>query len=273
MVFYFGAHLNSDKLIWSAKEIKKHNGNLLQIFIRPKTTTEEYTKFKTHIDANNIKVVVHSSYMNNLATPWTKYSYHIKSIENEIKIAHMLGAIGIVIHFGKRKELTIQEAYNNMFSALVHINKITKQYDSVKILLETSTGQGTEICYKLEDLSYFYKKITRSENKQLKNRIKLCIDTCHVFSAGYNLKTKMNVKLFLETFEELIGLQHVKLIHLNDCKVELGSQVDRHQTIGNGYIGYNGLKYFFNYFKNLDIPIILETPEDGYKTEISKLLN
>ncbi len=272
MSFYFGAHMDSGRLLWSVDEIKKYNGNLLQIFIRSNISIEEYQGFKKHLDNNKIKLVIHSSYMHNLAIPWDNYSWHIKGIEKEIKYAYMLGAIGLVIHFGKGKELSIQEAYNNMFTALVHINKITQQYKSVKIFLETPTGQGTEICYKLEDLAYFYKKFTRSENKQLRDRIKLCIDTCHVFSAGYNLKTKMDVKLFLETFEELIGLHHVGLIHLNDCKVELGSQIDRHQNIGNGYIGYTGLKYFFKFFQKLNIPIVLETPGDGYKTEINKLL-
>ena len=159
-----------------------------------------------------------------------------------------------------------------MYSSLIHIHNSTKKYSNIKIFLETSTGQRTELCYKMEDLSYFYKKFSKNHNKEVKKRFKLCIDTCHIFSAGYCIKTKKNIKLFLEAFEEMIGLRYVGLIHLNDSKVECGKQVDRHQNIGEGFIGYNGLKYLFDYFRNLNIPIVLETPREGYIYEIKSLL-
>lgn len=291
----FGAHIETDNLIKSAKLIKESGGNLLQIFLSihnsAKTdynlligtesstdnthetkhkSLEEYKEFKNFLIENNMKVVVHSSYLHNLAKDWDQYSWWIKNIELEIKLAHYIGAIGLIIHFGKKLNLSLAEAYNNMFTSLVYIHNQTKEYSDVKIILETSTGQGSEIAYKLEDLSHFYKKINR--NKELKKRFGLCIDTCHLFSAGYNLKTIDDCKLFLDTFDELIGMKYIKLIHLNDSKVELGSQVDRHANIGKGYIGYKGLKYLFDYFSNLNIPIILETPNNGYQNEF-KLLN
>jgi len=277
--FYFGTSIKiNNNIIDKIKNIKAVGGNFIQIFIiKPGIKNIlEYDKklddLKDYLIKNNMKVVVHSSYLHNLARNWDKHSWWLNNLELEIKYAHNIGAIGIVVHFGKKLDLSINEAYNNMYTALIYIHNKTKEYKDIKIFLETSTGQSSEICYKLEDLAYFYKKISRNENKDIKNRIKLCIDTCHVFAAGYSLKTKKEVKLFLESFEELIGLKYVKLIHLNDSKVNVGCQIDRHENIAKGYIGLKGLKYLFNYFRKLKIPTILETPGDSYLSEISMLL-
>lgn len=278
MEHYFGAHYDSDNLIESAQRIKDAGGNLIQIFLTlpGNTKTEEKSNkelsdFKEYLIKNNMKVVVHSSYIHNIARNWDEYSWWLKNLEIEIRYAHMISAIGIVLHFGKQLDLSIEEAYNNMYTSLLYIHNKTLQYKDVLILLETSTGQGSETCYKLEDLSHFFKKFSRNENKEIKERIKICVDSCHIFAAGYNLKTKKDVKVYLEAFEELVGLKHVKLIHLNDCKVDFGGQRDRHDNIGKGYIGLDGLKYFYEYFKKLNVPIVLETPNNGYKMEIKLL--
>jgi deoxyribonuclease IV len=274
--FYFGAHIDSNNLIDSAIEVKKSNGNLVQIFltrIGEKNTTErsikELDEFKAYLKENKMKVVVHSSYMHNTARNWDPYSWWLKNLELEIKYAHYIEAIGLVLHFGKKLELSLEEAYNNMYTSLIYVHNKTKAYKDVPILLETPTGQGSEVCYKMEDLAYFFKKF--SKHKEFSKRFKLCVDTCHIFSAGYNLKTKNDVKRYLEIFEELIGIRHIKLIHLNDCKVDVGAQRDRHDNIGKGYIGMEGLSLFFKYFKKLNVPIILETPDNGYRLEIDIL--
>ncbi len=158
-----------------------------------------------------------------------------------------------------------------MYSSLVYLHNKTKEFKDVKILLETSTGQGTEMCYKLEDLAHFYRKFSSNDNKELKSRIKLCIDTCHIFSAGYNIRDTNGVRNYLEAFDELIGIKYVRLIHLNDSRVDLGDKKDRHANIGKGYIGYTGLKLMFEYFKKLDVPIILETPGCVFVKEIKLL--
>lgn len=276
--FYFGAHISSNNLIGSAKLILEAGGNLIQIFLTlpgEKNTKErskqELLDFKNFLIQNNMKVVVHSSYIHNLARDWDNYSWWLRNLELEIKYANFIGAIGIILHFGKRLELSLEQSFNNMYTSLIFIHNKTKEYIETPIFLETSTGQGSEICFKLEELSRFYKKFSLNKNPEIKNRIKICIDTCHVFSAGYNLKTKSDVVQFLESFEELIGLRYVKLIHLNDCLVDVGSKRDRHENIGKGYIGLTGLIHFFNYFRKLNIPIILETPDSGFRTEIDIL--
>lgn len=270
---YFGAHHDTLDLIKGAYDIKQFKGNLIQIFLTKDRKFKYYSKqelnnYRKYLDKNKMKCVVHSSYQHNLCRDWEPQSWWIKNILLEIEYAHLIGSIGLVIHFGNRMNLNLQEAYNNMFSSLAFIHDKTKDIKDVMILLETPAGQGSQICYQLDDLSYFYKKIKNSKDKLFKNRIKICLDTCHIFSAGYDIRNSKSVDRYLKAFEELIGLRYIKLIHLNDSKSDIGSLVDRHENIGKGYIGLNGLKLIGNYFMKLDIPIILETPNDGFKKEI-----
>lgn len=279
MTIYFGAHIGVSKsLLNDVKHLKESGGNLLQIMLTVqgyKLIDEDKAsillKLKEYVDKNNMKIVIHSSYTHNLAREWDNHSWWIKAMELEIKYAHMLGAIGLVVHFGKSLDIPISQAYNNMYTSIIHLHNITKEYKSVKILLETSTGQGSEMCYKLEDLAHFYRKFSGNNNSEIKNRVKLCIDTCHIFAAGYNVITPDDIKRYLEEFDELIGIKYVQLIHLNDSKAGLGEKLDRHENIGKGKIGYGGLKYIFDYFTKLDIPIILETPGCNYAKEIKLL--
>ncbi len=277
--FHFGTHVNYyANLIDVAKKVKSVGGNLMQIFLsRPDSSKtlnnlNQFPELKKYMEEHNMIVVIHSSYVHNIAQNWDPYSWWVKSLELELMYAHRIGAIGLVLHFGKYMDLSKEEAFNNMYSSLVYVHNRTKKYKEVKILLETSAGQGTELCYRLEELAKFYKKFSKNDNKELRERIKICIDTCHVFAAGYNLKTETDIKLFLEAFDELIGLKNVHLIHLNDSVVDVGCQKDRHANIGEGFIGLDGLRYFFNYFRKLGVPIVLETPSSGYKTEIPLLL-
>ena len=168
-------------------------------------------------------------------------------------------------------ELTKEEAYNNMYTALLYVHEKTKQYLNTKILLETSSGQGSELCFKLNAFAHFFKKISKHSNKEIKNRFGICLDTCHIFASGYDIRNKNTVTIFLDTFEEMIGLKHIKLIHLNDSKNNIGSLLDRHESINKGYIG-KGLIHIIRFFKKINIPIILETPNNSYQIEINKYL-
>lgn len=278
---YFGAHIDSyDDIVGASDRIRKAGGNFIQLFmtipgeqLTREKSVNELLKMKAYLDKNNMRAVIHSAYIHNLARSWDSYSWWMKNIELEIKYAYYIGAIGIVIHFGKKLELTKEEAYNNMYTSLIYIHNKTLEYKNVKIILETPTGQGTELCYDLNDLSYFFNKFKNNVNKEIKDRFGLCIDTCHIFSAGYDIRTKEDVKNYLQQFEDKIGLRYVKLIHLNDCKVNIGEKKDRHQNIGSGYIGMTGLKHVYKYFKKLNVPIVLETPNHGYKDEINLLKN
>jgi deoxyribonuclease-4 len=272
-----GAHLSlSDGLLNCAKKIRKMKGNIIQIFTnrikRSEFKKNAITEFMNYVDKYKIKIIIHTSYKINIARKWTPYSWWVLDILNEIEIANKINAIGIVIHIGNQLDLSKKEAYTNMFTCLMYIIKTTKRYNNIKLILETVAGQGTEMCHRLEELSYFYKMFSKHKSVIVKNRIKLCIDTCHIFAAGYDIRNKEKIKVFFRLFNDLIGIKNVALIHLNDSKNKLGSRVDRHAAIGNGEINKNGLIIIYKYFKN-KIPIILETPSITLKKDIKILLN
>jgi apurinic endonuclease APN1 len=261
-----GTHISSFDEIKNAFDA---DATIVQLFA-PNNKME--IKYKNELDKYNLKSVIHISYSINLAKEWDEYSWWIVQFIKEIEIAHKINSFAVVIHLGKQMELTKEEAYNNMYTCLLYVHEETKQYSSVKILLETSTGQGSELCFKMDDFAHFFKKLSKHPNKEIKNRFGICLDTCHIFAAGYNIKSKDSITMFLDTFEEMIGIKHIKLIHLNDSKNDIGSQLDRHESIDKGYIKINGLSHIIRFFKKLNVPIILETPNDSYKTEIKKYL-
>jgi len=256
-----------DRLI----EIHKSTGaSLFQVFRKPLNTLKNLDKFSLYAKQNNIKLVVHSSYSANIATNWDKNTYWILNLEDEIEFAHHIGAFGVVIHFGKSMTLKLPDSYNNMFTSLTYLHHKTSHLQDVKMILETSAGQGTEMCSNFEDLQKFYNKF--KVNEEMYNRIKLCIDTCHIFAAGYDLRTKKNVKEYLHMFNKQIGINNIILVHLNDSKTPLGGKLDRHEILGKGYIGKIGLLAFFKFCVKHDIPMVIETYRN-YKDEIKFLIN
>lgn len=235
----------------SYHKIQKYGGNFAQYMYNERTP---------HISSSSISIVLHASYNINLSSNWDENSWWIVNIINEINYASEIGAYCIVVHFGKKKELSLATAYNNMYSALLYVCNKTKD-TNVKIALETTSGQGSEMCSKIEDLAYFYKKFNNP-------RIKICIDTCHIFQAGYDIRNKQSIKLYMDTFNELIGINNIILVHLNDSKLDIGCLKDRHANIGKGYIGLSGILEIARFCVKKNIPMILETPNKGYKTEI-----
>lgn len=270
-----GAHINDDpkEINFEIDRILNMKANTVQLFVYPdyKDITY-YDIFKKNVIHKNITVIVHASYTINLSANWDEYSWQINQFINEIELANYIGALNIVIHMGKQMDLTKEQAYNNMFTALIYIHNKTKKYNSTRILLEYPSGQGSEICYKLEDFAYFFKKFSLHRNPDIQDRFRICIDTCHIFSAGYDITTKSKVDMYIDALEELIGLKYIALIHLNDSKKELGSNVDRHQNLGDGFIGKEGLKYFAKQMQKMTIPIVLETPYKKHKSEIKNYL-
>lgn len=268
---YIGAHIDYEH----RDNVIKVGGNAIQMFMT--ITKTQFNSIKKEVlderkNLLDILVIIHSSYMHNISKDWDEYSWWIKAIINEVIYCYYIGSPAIVLHFGKYLELSKEEAFNNMYTSLIYIHNKTKKYKNVKILLETSAGQGTELCYDLNDLEKFYKKISDNEDKSFSKRIKLCLDTCHIFAAGYDISNHKKVHDFLNLFDTKIGLKHIKVLHLNDCSAKLGERKDRHASIGNGNIGIDGLIAMFEYFYKKDTPIILETPGDAYKNEIPMLL-
>lgn len=269
-----GGHISSNpiSLIKEASYIKSIGGNLIQIFVDPLyKNINDYDIFNNWLKNNNMFCVVHASYTINIASDWNEYSWSIKQFILEIQTAHRVGAFGIVLHLGKQLELSKEEAYNNMYTSLLYIHNQTKN-NNIKIFIETSTGQGSEMCYILEDLAYFYKKLSTHKNPDIKNRFKICLDTCHIFSAGYNIKTNPNIIKYFKDFENKIGIKEIGLVHLNDAKYDVGSKLDRHEDLGKGFIGKKPLLKIIKFLKKFKIPIVLETSGNHYKEEFKEYL-
>lgn len=264
-----GAHVSiSDGFTNACDDLSKHHGKIIQIFTtsprgRRRGNKHDMVKMAKYLKKLNMKIVIHSSYILNFAKNWTIYSWWLKEIEIELDNSVKLGSIGVVLHMGKKLDLSIEEAMNNMYTAIIRVLNNT---DDGIIILETPAGQGTEMCTTTEELARFYNKFKKSDKGK---RVKICVDTCHIFAAGYDIRKKTVCDKYFDDLDKLIGIENVILIHLNDSATDCNSHVDRHANIGDGYIGKKPLMYIYKKLSHL--PIILETPGKGYRKEIKLL--
>jgi len=270
----YGLHIDSTPNtlcdnIESYKELINNKNTVIQLFVNiDKKYIDTYKKFAYILKKNNINLIVHASYTINIAQKWDEYSWWITQLLIEIDLANILGAKFIVLHLGKSLDLDINVALNNMYSSLLYVaNKIDSTMD-IKILLETSSGQGSEMCIRLEDLSGFINKLLNHKNKKISDRFGICVDTCHIYSAGYDINTSSDVIKYIKDFDKYIGLKNLKVLHLNNSKTELGSNKDRHDNIYKGTINPDGLSEFIKLCFKLNVPIILETPDDYIKEDL-----
>jgi deoxyribonuclease-4 len=272
MTHIYGLHIDSTPKticdnILSYKNLINNKNIVIQLFVNiDKKYADTYTKFAQILKLNNINVIVHASYTINIAQRWDEYSWWINQLMLEIELSNKIGAKFIVLHLGKSLDQDLNVALNNMYSSLIYVaNNISVD---IKILLETSSGQGSEMCIKLEDLSRFINKLLNHKNKKISERFGICVDTCHIFSAGYNINTPNDVITYIKDFDKYIGLKNLKVLHLNNSKTELGSNKDRHDNINKGTINPDGLGHFIKLCFKLNIPIILETPDDYIKEDL-----
>lgn len=267
-----GCHIgeNISELIDSTKVVINHKGSLVQIFVNHMTDNSSYTKFNNFLIKHNIYCSVHLSYNINCSKNWSSYSWWINQCIREIELSSSIkNCFCVVLHLGKYLDLTIDQSINNMVDSLSFINSQIKSScrSNLKILLETPSGQGTEIGYLLDDLSIIFNKLKKIDN----NRFGLCIDTCHIFNAGYNIKNKKEIIKYLKYFDKKIGLKYVNLIHLNDSKNDVGSRVDRHDNFDTGKIGLSSILLFLSFFTKLNVPIVLETPEKNILSDLDQI--
>jgi deoxyribonuclease IV len=276
-MFFFGAHMPSKNIIESLEEVKALGGNMIQIFVaNPMSArhrdrairkySEIGPKIKEFIHKNKMSLVIHSPYVLNFANRVVNPSeaYWVKSYMDELMIADLIGAIGCVIHVGKHLNTGVDTGLQYMYVSLKYlIHKVIELKLEAKIILETAAGQGTELLVTHDnsfiDLLTFYKRFSERERDVLK----ICIDTAHVFSAGYDIRNDKLLHKLFETFSNDIAL-----IHLNDSKKDFNSHLDRHERIGKGTIGKETLMKVVMYAQHHKIPLILETPDSGYLKEI-----
>ena len=263
-------HLHtSHGFISTADHAESLGANFYQIFLgspqryySPRRLPKDLIELKNKLLTKNIKIVVHASFMLNFCNPIESkiHKEAVRLLSNDLLDSTLLGAIGVVVHMGKRLNLTEEQATRNYVSGIKKVLQATPCKST--IILETGAGQGSEICTFLHDLSRLYKMFTASERQ----RIKFCIDTCHVYAAGYDIGYPLYVDVFCALVEDLLGWGNVVCIHLNDSKKMAGAKKDQHADIGKGYIEIDGLKKFVKVCVNKDIPIVLETPcENGIR--------
>ena len=246
-------------LVGSVKEALSYNANTFMFY----TGAPQNTK-RLPIDLEKVKeadqlmkdnkiakenVIVHAPYIINLATDdLVKREFSCNFLKEEIKRVETLGFSYLVLHPGSHVGAGTDKGIQNIADSL---NKIIDKDTKVVILLETMAGKGTEVGKSFEELESIISKIKQREN------IGVCLDTCHINDAGYDLNYFDKV---LDSFDKIIGLDKLKCIHVNDSKNIMGSHKDRHENIGYGHIGFDNLINII-YNKRLDnIPKILETP-------------
>ncbi|MCS4536810.1 deoxyribonuclease IV [Mycoplasma sp. CSL7475-4] len=258
----------------SAKDSIAYGANTMMIYVGPPQSTRRVAKEKYNLEKfnelysdviKNEDIVVHAPYIINMSSI-EKGKFASEFLIEEIQRVSYIGAKYIVLHPGAYTKFDINLSIETLIENLNFVLEQTKQTDVV-ICLETMSGKGTEVFTNFEQMQYII-------NKCNSERIQLCLDTCHIWDAGYDIK---NYEEFKQQLEHYDLKKHVKVIHLNDSKNDLNSHKDRHENIDKGFIGLETLAKFVHDKDWDNIPIILETPwtEQGpiYKEEIAMLLN
>lgn len=273
-----GRHINvSDNIEDMPKYVKKLGYNIFQFFLgEPQNVISspieknKLIKLGERLINHDIKLVVHGSYTINLCHPIgsRKFKLSVKSLIQDLKSIEYIGdnCLGVIIHMGKNislNNISYEEALENYVLGLKEaLNKTNG-----KIILETASSQGSEIATNIEGLEKIYNKLNDVE----KDRIFFCIDTCHIWSSGYDISTMNGVKKFFKEFKK-IGINKIICIHFNNSKNKLHAKVDRHDDLNHGLIDVNGLKSFAKIAFKYNIPLIMETPINNISLEDELIL-
>ncbi len=225
--------------------------------------------FKVNLEKSGISadyVLPHDSYLINLGSPEAEgLEKSRNSFLEEMQRCEQLGLKMLNFHPGSHlKKITLEECLARVAES---INFALDKTSGVTAVIENTAGQGTNVGFSFQHLAYIIDKV------EDKSRVGVCLDTCHTYSAGYDLKTESGYKATFEEFEEVVGFKYLRGIHLNDTKKEFGSRVDRHDSIGKGLLGMEFFERFMKDSRFDNIPLILETPDETlWAEEIKRLL-
>jgi deoxyribonuclease IV len=247
------------KLHFTAIQIFTKNNN--RWYSKP-LEVSEIEKYKSGLKVSGIKfVVAHDSYLINLSAKDPDLrTRSIEAFTDELNRCEQLDIPHLNFHPGAHMGLGEDEGIKAIAESINIAHLKTPGYN-VSSMLETTAGQGSAIGYTFEHLR---KIIDLVEDK---NRMTVCIDTAHIFAAGYDIKDTKNYKKVISEFDNIIGLERLKCIHMNDSKKPLGSKVDRHEHIGKGFIGLDGFTNIMNDKKLKHVPKVLETPKGKEQLE------
>ena len=229
---------------------------------------EEIDLWKKAIDETGIeKVMSHDSYLINLGSPDTiLLEKSRKALREEMERCHALKIAYLNFHPGAATKGTEEDCLDRIAESLIAMEDLV-HHGHTKLVLETTAGQGTSVGHRFEQIGYILKKVGR------KIPVGVCIDTCHIFAAGYDIRTEAGWEKTLKDFDDIIGLKYLSAFHLNDSQKDLGSRVDRHACLGEGKIGLKSFHFLMQSPKTRDLPKYLETPEGPpvWKKEIALL--
>ena len=271
-----GAHVSiSGSLDIAIDNAVERECNAFQIFTRnPRSwfakdlDPVEVKKFKEKLQKSKIDrmaTCAHMPYLPNLSSPDDDgYQKSIKSMTQEVERCHKLGIPYLVTHLGSHKGSGEENGMRRLVSAL---NKVAETKADVMILLENTAGQKNSVGSDFTQLGEIFSKCKPSK------KFGICLDTCHAFVAGYDLRKKEDVIKAIKKFDDAIGLENLKILHLNDSKGELNSNRDRHDHIGLGAIGKEGLGEIVKIMNKNNIPIVLETPIDDIRDDFENISN
>ncbi|WP_339214643.1 deoxyribonuclease IV [Ornithinibacillus sp. FSL M8-0202] len=279
-----GSHVSMSgkkMLLASSEEAVSYGANALMIYTGAPQNTRRKPIEELNIEAglkhmaeNGIQdIVVHAPYIINIGntTKPETFELGVNFLRSEIDRTEAIGAKQIVLHPGAHVGAGPEEGIQKIIEGL---NEVLEKDDKVQIALETMAGKGSEIGRTFEEIAQIIEGVTHND------KLSVCFDTCHVHDAGYDIVNDFDG--VLEQFDKIIGVDRIKVVHVNDSKNERGAHKDRHENIGFGHIGFDALHYIIHHPQLATLPKILETPYVGldkkskkapYKFEIEMIRN
>ncbi|MBI2926549.1 MAG: deoxyribonuclease IV [Verrucomicrobia bacterium] len=259
-----GAHMPTAGGVWKALQRGADVGcEIVQIFVKNNMQwfgrplrPDELAKYRHELGRSSFSCVFgHTGYLINLAAPPSaKRDKSIQSLLQEIELATTLGLPFLVMHPGSHLDKGADKGLKRVVAGLDEVFRATRK-SRVRIALEVTAGQGSCLGHRLGHLADIYARVNQPA------RLGVCLDTAHLFAAGYDLRAPQGWNAITGEIESLIGLREILACHLNDSKTELGSRVDRHAGIGQGKIGREAFRHIVNDPRFLELPGCLETPK------------
>ncbi|MBI4023131.1 deoxyribonuclease IV [Candidatus Berkelbacteria bacterium] len=256
-----GAHVSAAGGIPNAIDrIRAIGGDCLQIFIssprgwqKTTITDEQVAAFRAGVAEHDLTpVYIHALYLANIATSQAELrAKSIDALAHALTTADRIGAAGVIYHTGSKKDQDLSRAMANVVSALREI--LERSPGTSQLIIEGSAGQQGAVGSPFAELGQMHREVGS-------DRVKVCLDTCHMFQAGYDVRTTEAIDRTLAEFDREVGLAQLVVMHANDAKAELGRGLDRHENIGHGAIGKAGFQALLHHPSLRSLPWILEVP-------------
>ena len=273
---YIGAHVSAEGGVQNAPVNAEAIGarafalftkNQRQWFAAPlsKSVIKAFRENCEKYDYNPFQILPHDSYLINLGHPEKEPLQRSRaSFLDEMQRCELLGLDRLNFHPGSHlNQIGIEECLERIAES---INITLGKTKGVTAVIENTAGQGTNLGHTFEQIKYIIDKV------EDKSRVGVCIDTCHAYTSGYDVKTEEGFKKTFQKFAEVIGFEYLKGMHLNDTKKDFGTRVDRHENIGTGFLGEETFSILMNDIRFDNMPLILETPEESLWEAEIKLL-